>query len=148
MRLTFISSDSYFTWYTEWLQKGKDWDVSIFLPSFDLTFLRRGHSYSDSFLQTLTVQSPIKVSLFPDGQYPFYSGCAIWPLSVIKPLSWMKPWFLLYHRCFSPLKSHPHATNYFSLYSPQFERHYPQANEAQKQVNNSLQMIQTAKPWT
>ena len=87
--LTFLSWNSYFTWYTERSQKGKDWEGSIFLPSFDLTFLRRGHSHGDSFLQTLTGPSPIKVSLLPHSQYSFYSRCAIWPLSVIKLLSSM-----------------------------------------------------------
>lgn len=47
---------------------------------------------------------------------------------------------------FSPLKSHPHGTNDFSLNSPQIQKalaiHRP--SEAQDHVDNNLQMIQTA----
>lgn len=105
------------------------WEGHTFLPSFDLTFLGRGQSHGDSYWQTLTVSSPIKVPLAPDSQYPLHSRCAIWPLSVINLLSWMAFWenrhlldFSHNMGSFSPLGCHPHNTNYFSLCSPQIRK--------------------------
>lgn len=141
--------ETHFTWHTEWLQKGKAlrriYFSSLIWPNIPL----EGSLPWWQLLGNLTVPSPIKVPLFLDSQYLFYSRCAIWPLSVINLLSWMAVWGNRHHYLISliPWEVSAHwnlihmALIHFPFTALKFKRHYPQVREAKDQVDNSLQMI-------